>query len=61
MPKHDSGPKVQIAARIPPEQVARLDKIAQRLRVDRSTVVRWLIEDAPDDYAPPQFRQPKRR
>lgn len=57
MPRKPKG-SVQVAFRLTPEQVAKLDETAARFRVDRVQVVRWYLDEMPDKYVPAQFESP---
>lgn len=55
MPKTE--PKVQVAARLPKTVVRKVDSIAERLRVDRSTVIRWVLEEMSEKFVPSQIKR----
>lgn len=50
-----SEAKVQIAARVSKSIAAKVDAAAARLRTDRSTVLRWVLEEMPAGFVPRQF------
>ena len=56
--KKNSRYPALVSVRTVRETLAKFGRIADRLRVDPATVLRWVLDDVPEDYVPSFLKKP---
>ncbi len=53
---HKTKLTTQVGFRLTSAQLAKLDEVAERFRVDRAQVMRWWLDEMPEKYVPAAFK-----